>query len=283
MIRRLIYAALAAAACTSELPTAPSETSETSAAVVPTAADVTYCTAGGVDLKMDVYQAGAAFARPRPIVVGVHGGGWQGGDKKSDVLMYDVPRWQKKGLTIVSINYRVGQGIFPAYMEDAACAVEHMKANATTYGIDSAKVALWGHSAGGHIAAHTALSRPGLVKAILTYAAPFDPIELQDFSASVQTDIQNVFGPDSIKLAASVSPIAPGEQTPMLMFHGTLDSSIDIAQAERMVGDNRTLTVIINGGHYLTRPSAYQDSVANPSRLQVSNQAATFLITKLNQ
>jgi hypothetical protein len=69
----------------------------------------------------------------------------------------------------------------------------------------------------------------------------------------------------------------------MLMFHGTLDSSIDIAQAERMVGDNRTLTVIINGGHYLTRPSAYQDSVASPSRLQVSNQAATFLLSKLNQ
>jgi acetyl esterase/lipase len=280
MIRRLIYVALAAAACTSESLTGPNEPA---AAVVPSAADVTYGTVDGQDLKMDVYQAGAAFARPRPIVVGVHGGGWQAGDKKSDVLMYDVPRWQKKGLTIVSINYRVGHGIFPAYMDDAACAVEHVKANAELYGIDSSKVALWGHSAGGHIAAYTAYTRPGLVKAVLTYAAPFDLIELQDFSPSVQADIENVFGPDSVKLAASVSSQVGTSTLPMLMFHGTLDPSIALAQPERLVGGERTLTVIINGGHYLTRPSAYQDSVANPSRLQVSNQAATFLITKLNQ
>jgi pimeloyl-ACP methyl ester carboxylesterase len=259
-------------------PTAP-PTMSAAAAVLPSSVDVTYCAVDGVALKMDVYQAGGTFPRPRPAVVGVHGGGWQGGDKKSDVLMYDVPRWQKRGLTVFSINYRTGQRIFPAYMVDTKCAVEHIKANAALYGIDSSKVVLWGHSAGGHIAAHTAYSNPGLVRAVVTYAAPFDPMYSDEFDAGVAEDIENVFGP--VKFEASVSPLVAGSGLPMLMFHGTLDKSISLAQPQRLVGGNRTLTVIRNGGHYLTRPAAYSDSVAAPTRQQISNAGAAFIIDRV--
>src|SRR4051794_1903349 len=49
----------------------------------PTQSDVTYCTAGGVDLRMDIY-APPRFAGARaPAVMFVHGGAWSGGDKAS--------------------------------------------------------------------------------------------------------------------------------------------------------------------------------------------------------
>ena len=244
---------------------------------IPTQADVIYGVApDGTQLRMDVYQAGGAFARPRPAVIGVHGGGWQGGDKRSDVLMYDAQRWPKKGLTVFSVNYRVGQRIFPAYQDDVLMAVEHIKANAAQYGVDPNKLALWGHSAGGNIASHVAYSNPGLVKGVLTYAAPFDPVYLEDFAPDIQTDIENVFG--ELKFEASVSPLVGSSSLPMLMYHGTLDESIALTQPERLVGGARTLTVIQNGGHYLTRPSAYPDVVAVPARLQICNQGATFLL-----
>jgi acetyl esterase/lipase len=276
MRARWLVLAVVLGACSE--PTAPPST-QVAAVVLPSSADLTYCTVGGVALTMDVYQAGGTFVRPRPAVVGVHGGGWQGGDKLSDVLMYDAARWPKRGLTVFSINYREGQRIFPAYMEDAVCAVNHIKANAALYGIDSSKVVLWGHSAGGHIAAHTAYSNPGLVRAVVTYAAPFDPMYSADFDPAVAVDIENVFGP--VKLEASVSPLVAGSGLPMLMFHGTLDKSISLAQPQRLVGGNRTLTVIRNGGHYLTRPAAYSDSVASPTRQQISNAGAAFIIDKV--
>src|SRR5437016_5064906 len=43
--------------------------------------DVTYCTAGGVDLKMDIYAPRQGATLPSPALLYVHGGGWTQGSK----------------------------------------------------------------------------------------------------------------------------------------------------------------------------------------------------------
>ena len=48
--------------------------------------NVTYLRAGGVDLKLDVYQARSAS--PRPTLLYIHGGGWTNGNKESSALTF---------------------------------------------------------------------------------------------------------------------------------------------------------------------------------------------------
>ena len=60
----------------------------------------------------------------------------------------------KHGYAVVSINYRLsGEASFPKNINDVKAAIRWVKANATTYKMNSDKIALWGGSAGGNLAA----------------------------------------------------------------------------------------------------------------------------------
>src|SRR5438067_420749 len=67
--------------------------------------DVTYCTAGGVDLKMDIYAPRTADNRPAPAVVYAHGGAWTSGDKALATPW--VSALASQGYFAASINYRL--------------------------------------------------------------------------------------------------------------------------------------------------------------------------------
>ncbi len=276
MKARIVLMVMALAAC--EDVSGP--LTQPSAAYVPSGKelDVTYCTPGGQPLTMDIYYPPAKAPKPAPALMFIHGGQWVGGNEDSSVGMYDVPRFQKNGYFVASINYRVGKNIFPAYVEDAACAIAHLKHNALLYQLDPSRIGIWGHSAGGHIAAITALTVPG-IKAVATYAAPFVLSELGDFRGSVAAELPSTFVD---LVAASATSFVVPNAPPFMIVHGTLDESVEIAQAYRMqvalaaAGDSVQLLVVKNGGHYLTRPSAYQDSVASPTRLAISNAVLSF-------
>src|SRR5262249_54332028 len=60
--------------------------------------DVTYGTAGGVDLKMDIHVP-AKGASPYPVVVIIHGGAWQSGDKGSIILPV-LPELLRRGYLV---------------------------------------------------------------------------------------------------------------------------------------------------------------------------------------
>jgi acetyl esterase/lipase len=257
-------------------------------AVVPTSSDVVYC----AGQRMDVYDAPSTFVRPRPALIGIHGGAWLGGDKRnSGVLNFDIPKLRSKGYDVYMINYRVGFGSFPAFIEDAKCAVRYLRANAAFYGIDSSRIGVWGHSAGAHIAAMLAVlddslyttgefaGYSSLPAAVVGYAAPLDLTagtdELRD---STQAYISRVFG----DRAAEGSPFHHRDATdrPLYLVHGTLDESIGIAQAQRM---GSPLLTIRNGGHYLTVPSFCKlvasgcyGAIASPARKIVTDSVIAF-------
>jgi acetyl esterase/lipase len=116
--------------------------------------DLTYCTTGsGVALKMDLRYP-QQFKSPAPLVIYVHGGAWQGGDKAQGSGMRFVPTLLERGYIIASINYRLApEYIFPAQIEDVRCAVRHLRANAARYGLDPDRIGAIGGSAGGHLVA----------------------------------------------------------------------------------------------------------------------------------
>jgi acetyl esterase/lipase len=95
----------------------------------------------------------------RPLVVWVHGGGWWEGDKTNDITD-KVNLFTGAGYAFASINYRLTnpdlnppQPQYPVHDLDGANAVKWLVAHAAEIGIDTDRIAIFGHSAGGGIVA----------------------------------------------------------------------------------------------------------------------------------
>lgn len=113
--------------------------------------DVTYQTLRGFrPLTLDLYQP-----RPRgyalPLVVFVHGGG----DTRQAGTIENFPSaLAAQGYVIASVNYRLsGEARFPAALQGVKAAIRWMRSRSSEYNIDSTRIAVWGVSGGGQIAA----------------------------------------------------------------------------------------------------------------------------------
>ena len=98
----------------------------------------------------------------RGVLLIFHGGGWNRGNPK--VYVPDAEYWASRGLVGITGQYRLGdrEGTSPAAcVADAKSAVRYLRAHAAELGIDPAKIAIAGVSAGAHIAACTG-TIPGL-------------------------------------------------------------------------------------------------------------------------
>src|SRR5271163_4692110 len=88
---------------------------------------------------------------PYPLVIYIHGGAWKIGDKTD---LPDISGLRKSGFAVASINYRLlPEAVFPAQIEDCKSAISWLRANAHAYDLDPEHFAVWGYSAGGHLAA----------------------------------------------------------------------------------------------------------------------------------
>jgi acetyl esterase/lipase len=104
---------------------------------------------------LDVFAAPKASpdrARPKPIVLFVHGGGFARGSKHTEgTPFYDnIGVWAVAyGLVGATMNYRLApDSTWPSGIEDVGAAVKWLQANAARYGGDPKRIFLWGHSAG---------------------------------------------------------------------------------------------------------------------------------------
>lgn len=100
--------------------------------------------------SLDVYTA--PQLKQAPVMVYVHGGGWQQGDKANVALKPQA--FLQAGYVFVSVNYRLSpQAAFPAHAQDVAAAIAWVKANIANYGGNPERIFLMGHSAGAHLVA----------------------------------------------------------------------------------------------------------------------------------
>ena len=123
---------------------------------------VQYASYPGVDPKLnslDLYLPTVSSpCAARPIVIWVHGGGWEGGDK-AEFMEHKVPLFNGAGYVFASINYRLSDStkpdhlIWPVHDDDTADAVAWLVHHAAEYGGDTRRIAIFGHSAGGGIVA----------------------------------------------------------------------------------------------------------------------------------
>jgi acetyl esterase/lipase len=255
--------------------------------------DVTYCTMGGAAQKLDIYYP--KTGGPWPVFVYIHGGSWRELDKAEGA------GWRylnDRGILVVSVNYRLATSEikFPAMIEDVMCAVRYLRAHAAGYNINPEKIAAFGASAGGHLAALLGTADPSAgfdvgeyldqssrVQAVITMSG------LSDFTRVVEGGVSMAiyfaFGalagtnPALLAPASPVTYITP-DDPPFLILHGDQDGVVPIEQAEvldeklKEAGVPSTL-VIVKGGDHGVNP--LPGKTAEPSGEEISRIILAFL------
>lgn len=113
--------------------------------------DVVFGKGGDVDLHCDIYKPPAGAPVKRTAILHVHGGGFAAGNKNN--LAARLQAQSALGYVNVAVQYRLsGVARWPAQIEDVKAAIRWTRANAGKLGIDPARIAVAGYSAGGHLA-----------------------------------------------------------------------------------------------------------------------------------
>jgi len=124
---------------------------------------ITYKHAGNTELQLHVFTSPqakpSAASRPRPAIVFFYGGGWTHG---TPLQFYpECAYFAEQGFVAISADYRIASAHGASPFDsaaDARSAIRWVRAHARELGIDPARIAAAGASAGGQLAAITALA-----------------------------------------------------------------------------------------------------------------------------
>ncbi|MEJ2701378.1 MAG: alpha/beta hydrolase [Sedimentisphaerales bacterium] len=209
---------------------------------------VEYGAGGQRKLQLDLYLP-KGRTKPTPAIIFIHGGAWKSG-KRSDMKFYCV-KFAEKGYVTATVTYRLmDEAPFPAAVRDVKCAVRWLRANAVKYQVDPNRIAVSGNSAGGHLSLMIGYSDdPSLegnggnstVSSRVSVVVDFyGPTDLTTDFARNQGLVQDFMGgktfdeaPDMYKLASPLFHLTK-DDPPTLIFHGTIDSTVPIAQADKL-------------------------------------------------
>jgi acetyl esterase/lipase len=114
--------------------------------------NIVYANVGERKLHLDIFYPSNSNNKVLPGVVLIHGGGWRTGDRSLVIPMAE--QLAKEGFVTIAIEYRLSiEAFYPAAIYDIKASVRWMRANANRYKININKIAIYGCSAGGHLAA----------------------------------------------------------------------------------------------------------------------------------
>jgi acetyl esterase/lipase len=235
--------------------------------------EIPYLAGGSPKQTLDLYLPDQARA-PMPVVLWIHGGAWECGDKHP----CPVREFVERGYVIASVGYRLSdEAAFPAQLHDCKSAVRWLRAHAAEYGITPSRIGVWGASAGGHLAAlmgvtgrtkdfdvgdHTDQSSE--VQCVVNW---FGPVDFLDWGAPYSPSLDSKESPvyrllggpisQNREKARSAGPLhhVHRRSAPFLTVHGDRDDIVPLVQSQRLhkalqdVGVESTLQVIPGAGH----------------------------------
>jgi acetyl esterase/lipase len=211
-----------------------------------------------IDLLMDILTP--TTPGRKPLVVYVPGGGFRNADKRQALNLRTYVA--EAGVVVASVHYRTIQngGNYHDSVVDVKSAIRFLRAHASEYGIDPAKVSVWGESAGGYVASMVGLTN-GIkafdqgdnlnqrsdVWAVVDKFGPSDVAPYEDYGKNRNGSTGDLGGnPLAYVKAANPS---------FLIFHGTQDQLVSpnetlaVHNALRSAGVTSTRYVLEGAGH----------------------------------
>jgi acetyl esterase/lipase len=215
--------------------------------------DLVFARTDSRDLLLDLYLP-EGVEQP-PLIVWLHGGVWRFGSK-ADIEILDIVA---AGFAVASVDFRnSGDAIFPAQIHDIKAAIRYLRGNAANYGYAATKIAVWGYSSGGHLAALAGTSNGNAllegtlgdylqlgsdVQAIVDYSGPTNlhTILHQSTAHGVSvraSGMQDLLGKavedpliqDMVTLASPALQVT-STSPPLLIMHGVQDNQVPINQS----------------------------------------------------
>lgn len=217
--------------------------------------DIEYGNVNGKALLLDIIRPSKLPDEPMPVIMYIHGGGWSSGDKAGVGGREWNSYFAKNGYFAVNINYRLsGEAIFPAQIHDCKAAIRWLRANHVNYHINPEKIGVWGHSAGGHLAALLATSigngelegksghpnYPTHINCAVTVSAPIDILKMGGWHDLENSHEAKLIGEKTVQenaeLAQKTNPIQyinnKSKNIPFLTIHGEADEIVPVSQAQ---------------------------------------------------
>lgn len=186
--------------------------------------------------------------KPRALLVWIHGGAFMGGDKAENHAIW--PDIMKAGYAVATINYRLsGDAKWPAQITDCKAAIRFLRAHGKDYNLAPGRVAVWGSSAGGHLAALVGtsggakkldvgehLDQSSAVSCSVDMFGPIDFEKMPQFTSPTSPEAR-MWGratSDALDLAREACPITylAKDTPPVLIFHGDADGVVNISQSQ---------------------------------------------------
>jgi acetyl esterase/lipase len=241
--------------------------------------DIEYAQVGGQSLHLNIYSPKKPAGK-LPIVVWIHGGSWNSGDKDFCPIGFMAAQ----NLAIVSIDYRLDKvAPFPAQLYDCKSAIRWLRASADKYNLDADHIGIFGASAGGHLALllATTADNPKLEgdvggnldfsSRVQCVCAFYPPTELNrlvtnpQFRASPDGDVAKLIGgavEQNVDKALAASPLTYVDKNcaPVFLMHGGADELVPPDQSEIFyeallkAGVEAQLEIIPGKGHGIIAP-----------------------------
>jgi acetyl esterase/lipase len=215
-------------------------------------------------LELDLYRPDG-LAGPVPVVVHVHGGGWRRGSRRHPLPALGDCFYQglaATGIAVVAIDYRLsGEARYPAAVDDVRAAVTWARTALPGHGITPGPLALWGDSAGGHLALLAALTGTPVdgvvawfpVTDLTTMHGPGDGDPESREAQFLGAPPSQV--PDLARAASPISHVHAGAP-PALLMHGDSDTMVPASQSIRLAraltdaGGTATLELVPGAAHF---------------------------------
>jgi acetyl esterase/lipase len=198
-----------------------------------------YSKVGPWDGRMDLYL-NTASPKPVPVIINIHGGGWNKGTKESQSGFNGFFR---QGWSVVNMEYRLSTyAPAPAAVEDTRCVLIYLLNNAKKLNIDPNRIVIMGGSAGGHLALvggllendHT-FDTNCPTKETVKVRAIIDKYGITDVGQWKSKSAGQWLGPHAKDAAfiRSVSPLYLVKKTspPTFIVHGDADPTVPYEQS----------------------------------------------------
>ena len=207
-----------------------------------------YRTTGDVELNIYLCNPeGHSADDSRPAIIFFFGGGWRGGSPQQ--FLPHCRYLAERGMVAAVADYRVASrhGVTAdECVKDAKSAVRWLRANADRLGIDPDRIAAGGGSAGGHLAAATAIlpghdpdtDGPSPVPNALVLFNPATVLTPVEGDPAPTEEERERFAALTERFGAPPESMSPYHHLreglpPTIMFHGTADETVPHGTADR--------------------------------------------------